>query len=278
MILANIHLSRISDNIDLLVTPADHFIQDEAIFSRQLQSAFRCAEDRCIVTAGIKPCFPHIGYGYIQFHRRRPLRFRNEKFFHVEGFREKPDWATAKAYVQKGNCHWNSGMFVYKLRFFREFILVHSPYYGGRYLRMEACGKNEQRLAAAFAATRPESIDYALMEKMREVRMFEARFGWNDVGSWSSVYEINSKGPKGNVVKGNTVLINTENSLVFSTTEKPLAAIGLRDMAVIQTEAGLLVSPMRETQRVKEVHSLLKGRGKPIRKTKEPKHKSLGGR
>ena len=278
LILANIHLSRISDNINLLVTPADHFIQDEAIFSCQLQNALRCAEDRCIVTAGIKPFFPHTGYGYIQFHRHRPHRVRNEQFFHVEGFREKPDGATAKAYVKKGNCHWNSGMFVYKLRFFKEFILVHSPYYGGRYLRMEACGKNEKRLTGVFAATRPESIDYALMEKMREVRMFEARFGWNDVGSWSSVYEINPKGPRGNVVKGNIVLINTENSLVFSTTDRPLAAIGLRDMAVIQTEAGLLVSPLRETQRVKEVSSLLKGQEKPIRKTKEPKHKSIGER
>lgn len=277
LILANIRLSRISDDINLLVTPADHFIQDEGIFSGQLQNALKCAEDRCIVTAGIKPFFPHTGYGYIQFHRRRPHQIQNEKFFRVEGFREKPDWATANAYVKKGNCDWNSGMFVYKLRFFREFILTHSPYYGGQYLRMESCGKNEKRLAGVFAATRPESIDYSLMEKMCEVRMFEARFGWNDVGSWSSVYEINPKGPKGNVVKGNAVLLNTENSLVFSTTDRPLAAIGLRDMAIIQTETGLLVSPLQETQRVKEVYSLLKSQEKTISKRKKPKHKSIGG-
>jgi mannose-1-phosphate guanylyltransferase len=258
LILANIRLSQISEDINLLVTPADHYIQDERIFSRQLKDALACADTRCIVTAGVKPSSPHTGYGYIQFNRRRYHSVRKEKFFPVEEFKEKPDEQTARTYIEKGNCYWNSGLFVYKLRFFKEFILARSPYYGDCYRRLEALRKNEKRFAAVFASIRPESIDYALMEKMDEARMFEARFGWNDVGSWSSVYEINQKNRGGNVIKGNPVVIDTSGSLVFSILDKPLAVVGLRDMAIIQTDTGLLVSQMRETQKVKQVSALLK--------------------
>lgn len=274
LILANIHLSQISEEINLLVTPADHYIQDERIFSRQLRDALACADTRCIITAGVKPVSPHTGYGYIQFDRRKYRTVRKEKFFLVEDFREKPDEKTARTYIKEGNYFWNSGLFVYKLRFFREFILAYSPYYGGCYRRLEPFWKNEKRLASIFASIRPESIDYALMEKMDEARMFEARFGWNDVGSWSSVYEINQKNRDGNVIKGNTVVLDTRNSLVFSATDKPMAVIGLQDMAIIQTDSGLLVSQMRETQKVKQVSALLKKRrirygNRKIRKTTE---------
>ena len=260
LILANIRLSQISEDINLLVTPADHYIRDERKFSRQLRDALACADTRCIITAGVKPTSPHTGYGYIQFNRQKYSAVRDEKFFRVVEFKEKPDEKTAQTYIEKGNCFWNSGLFVYKLRFFKEFILAHSPYYGGAYQRLESFRKNEKRFTAVFASVQPESIDYALMEKMDEVRMFEARFGWNDVGSWSSVYEINKKNREGNVIKGNTVVINTRGSLVFSVTDKPLAAVGLREMAIIQTNTGLLVSQMRETQKVKQVSTLLKKR------------------
>ena len=260
LILANIRLSQISEDINLLVTPADHYIQDERIFSRQAKDALACADTRCIITAGVKPTSPHTGYGYIQFNRRKYRVLQNEKFFRVEGFKEKPDEKTARTYIEKGNCFWNSGLFVYKLRFFKEFILAHSPYFGGCYQRLESFRKNEKRFTSIFASIRPESIDYALMEKMDEARMFEARFGWNDVGSWSSVYEINKKNREGNVIKGNTVVVNTSGSLVFSITDKPMAVVGLRDMAIIQTDSGLLVSQMRETQKVKQVSILLKKR------------------
>lgn len=260
LILANIRLSEISEEINLLVTPADHYIRDERMFSLQLKDALACADTRCIITAGVKPVSPHTGYGYIQFNRRKYRTQREEKFFQVEEFKEKPDEKTARTYIQKGNYFWNSGLFVYKLRFFKEFILAHSPYYGACYRRLESFRKNENRLASVFASIRPESIDYALMEKMDEARMFEARFGWNDVGSWSSVYEINQKNRDGNVIKGNTVAIDTSDSLVFSVTDKPLAVVGLRDMAIIQTDSGLLVSKMHETQKVKQVSALLKKR------------------
>ena len=115
----NIFLSKINPQAHLLVVPADHFIAKENIFAKQLTAALEYAKNRCVITAGIKPSEPHTGYGYIQFSAEK---VKQTGFFPIKQFKEKPDHKTALKYMKSGNFFWNSGMFIYKLAFFREFL------------------------------------------------------------------------------------------------------------------------------------------------------------
>lgn len=254
LIQANIALARIDPAANLLVVPADHFIADEKTFALQLQAALEHAEHRCVITAGIKPSEPHTGYGYIEFGGGR----QQGPFYAVRQFREKPELKTAKQYLKKGNFYWNSGMFIYKLSYFKEFIKKYAPYYGRQYEKLEKAYGEPALFSQAYKAIIPESIDYALMEKLDQAVMFKAAFSWNDVGSWSSVYEMNPKDLENNVCRGQAMAIATRNSLIFSSEKKPVAVIGLDGIAVIDTENGILVAPIDKLQQVKKVIQLLK--------------------
>ncbi len=254
LIQANIVLSRLDSEANLLVVPADHYIADEKTFARQLESALEHAENRCVVTAGVKPSEPHTGYGYIHFIESK----HKGPFYPVKQFKEKPDHKTASAYLERGNFFWNSGMFIYKLSFFKEFIKEYAPYYGRFYEKLEKANGQADLFARTYKAMIPESIDYALMEKMRDVVMFKAEFSWNDVGSWTSVYEMNDKDSKGNVSRGRAIAIDAHHSLIFSCGKKPLAVIGLERIAVIDTANGILVAPIDKLQQVKRVIDILK--------------------
>lgn len=258
LIQANIVLSQLNPEANLLVVPADHYITDEKTFARQLKAALHHADSRCVITAGIKPSEPHTGYGYIHFVESRVAADAKLRFFPIRQFKEKPDVEIAKKYIKSGNFYWNSGMFIYKLAFFKEFIKEYAPYYGSQYEKLEKSFTNPGRFTTIYRAIKPESIDYALMEKLREVVMFKAEFSWNDVGSWSSVYDMNEKDSLGNVCRGRTIVIDTRNSLIFSCEKKPLAVIGLDRVAVIDTEDGILVAPIGQLQQVKQIIQILK--------------------
>lgn len=269
LMLANIVLSQIQGDARLIAAPADHYIPERDIFADQFTAALEMAEEKCIITCGIKPTLPHTGYGYIEFDDCKSYPRGDTQFFNVLGFKEKPKIDDAEKYLAAGNYYWNSGMFVYKLSYFKELLKEYSPYYFGEYLELENTLNDREALAARFNAIKPQSIDYALMEKVKEVKMFKARFSWNDVGAWSSVYELNEKDRQNNVAAGrNNIFIDSTGSLIFSTEEKPIAVIGLHNVIVIDTEHGILVANIEETQKVKDVIAELKktrgaGRGSP---------------
>jgi len=259
LILSNIVLSGFEADANVAVVPADHYIPDADIFAAQLEDALNFADNKYIITSGIKPTAPHTGYGYIKFKADSSAPAGDTEFFAVEAFREKPSVEVAGQYLAEGNYYWNSGMFFYNLKFFKRLLETYSPYYYEQYLELEKAFQNRREFEDAYNAVKPESIDYALMEKVKEARMFKAAFQWSDVGAWSSVYELNPKDGQGNAaMKKNNVFIDSENSLVFSTEEKPIAVIGLRDIAVIDTGNGILVADLNHLQKVKEVTRKLK--------------------
>lgn len=260
LILANIVISAMDPEATLLVVPADHYIPEKDVFAREMSDAMKAAEERVIVTSGVKPYIPHTGYGYIKFNSEQSDVTGDTEFFRVDEFREKPSLETAEKYVKAGNYFWNSGMFLYKLKYFREFLDKYAPDYFRFYKELESCAQDENRFRETFNSVVPESIDYVLMEKVKEVKMFGAGFTWNDVGAWLSVYELNGKDDAGNVNIQDNILIHSENSLVFSTGDKPVAVIGLDHVAVIHTENGILVSHMDQLQSVKDVVKELKSR------------------
>jgi len=258
LILSNILLSQKDRDANVLVVPADHYIPDLDIFTEQMQDALEFAHNRYMVTAGIKPHMPHTGYGYINFDASRSDRLNQTRFFEVKAFKEKPKLPRARQYVKQGNYCWNSGMFVYKLKFFREFLEEYNSYYAGQYEKLEKVFSDREKFKSVFNRITPESIDFALMEKIETVKMFQAKFSWSDVGAWSSVFELNAKDSQGNVNINHHVTINSHNCLLFSTENKPIAAIGIDNLVVINTPSGILVAPMDQLQKVKEVMGLLK--------------------
>jgi mannose-1-phosphate guanylyltransferase len=259
LILSNIALSQINEDANVAVVPADHYIPDTDIFAVQLKEALNFADNKFIITSGIAPTMPHTGYGYIHFNENISTTPENTEFFDLMGFREKPALEVAEEYLGEGNYYWNSGMFFYKLKHFKAFLEQYSPYYYQQYVQLENAFHDKSKFTDIYNAIEKDSIDYALMEKVKEVKMFKAAFRWSDVGAWSSVYELNAKDAQGNVAeKKNNIFIDSENSMILSTDEKPVAVVGLENIAVINTENGILVADMHELQRVKKVIRELK--------------------
>ncbi len=261
LIWAGVVLARRHPGSRLLVVPADHWIGDEETFARQLSAALEMAGKASIVTGGIRPDCPHTGYGYIQADPAHSQTAGGCEFYPALGFREKPDPRTAAGYVAAGTYFWNSGMFVYDLATFRSLLARHAPEYFAFQEALEQAGDDTAAVERAFARVRPESIDYALMEKAEGVVTFPAAFQWNDVGSWSSVYEMGKKDGSGNVVRGDAVVIDTQGSLVMGQGEIPVAVVGLENVAVIHTASGVLVAPRDRLQQVKDVIAELRRRG-----------------
>jgi mannose-1-phosphate guanylyltransferase len=254
LILANIHLGeKVGEEANLIVVPADHYIPDTEVFARQMSAALRYADNKAIITSGIKPLSPHTGYGYIHFDPETRDSVENVDFHKVHGFTEKPDAEAAEGYCRDGGYFWNSGIFIYKLKHFRDMLQQYAPYYYKKYRELEEIYPGE-KIEAVFRTITPQSIDYALMEKAREVRMFQAEYYWNDVGAWSSVYDLEKKDSRGNVNRGDRVVFqDSANSLVFTNlADKPVILIGVDRLAVIDTEKGLVVSDMGQLQKIKD--------------------------
>lgn len=258
LILSNIVLSEINSEGSMLVVPADHYIPDHEVFAREMINALSMSEKKIIITSGIKPYIAHTGYGYIKFSKDNSSVSGDTTFFNVEEFKEKPDLKDAEVYMNAGNYFWNSGIFIYKLKYFRELLEEYSPEYHDFYLELEKSYKDRNKFSEVFNKVRPKSIDYVLMEKVKEVKMFGAGFEWSDVGAWLSVYELNEKDKNNNVNNRDNILINSKNSLLFSTEDKPVAILGLNNVAVINTENGILVASMNELQKVKDVITKLR--------------------
>ncbi len=239
------------DNAVLAVMPSDHIITREAAYERNLLQAVEAASHGALVTFGMPPSHPETGYGYIRAADTVAPGLRR-----IERFVEKPNKATAEKYLAEGGYYWNSGMFVFHCNTLITELERLEPKWATLF---RATGQGDaDAVRTAFTAAPSTSIDVALMEKTDKGLMVEAGFGWSDVGSWQSLFEIGKKDDTGNVVVGHHVLIDSKNSLVYGQS-RTIATIGIEDLAVIDTPDALLVCPLSETQRVREVVDRLKG-------------------
>ncbi len=243
----------------LAVMPSDHVIQDEAKFLEAVTRAAKVAATGRLVLFGIVPGEPHTGYGYIR--RGAPLDGTNGAAFSVDAFTEKPDQETARRYLADGGYFWNSGIFV-----------LHAKTYLDELDRLEpkvleaakkAWAKAEEDLGflrlerTAFAASPSISIDYAVMEKTKAAAMLPIDVGWNDVGSWSSLWEIAPRDVNDNYVHGDAVLDDTSGTYVHS--ERSLVAtIGVKDLVIVDTPDALLVADKSRCQDVSRIVARLR--------------------
>ena len=236
----------------ILLLAADHQIADAAGFRRAVARAAAVADQR-IVTFGIAPSGPETGYGYIQ--RGAPLADGVEA---VVRFVEKPILADAEAYLASGDYAWNGGIFLFSPTVFLAELRANRPDIADGALAAipQGAARTIYLDAARFAACPAESIDYAVMEKTRLAAVAPCDIGWADVGSWSEVWRLGAQDGAKNVTQGETVAIDTTGSLIWSG-GPPVAAVGVSDLIIVATAAGVLVMPRARAQDVKAVVAAL---------------------
>ncbi len=248
------------ENDLLLVMPADHVIPDNDTFLRAVRQAAELAGQGFLVTFGIPPTSPETGYGYIKAGAPEGPGYR------IDTFVEKPDQETARAYLDQGTYYWNSGMFLFRASTFLEELKKFSPD------MLEACRKTVQeryedldfvRLdEKLFASCPANSVDYAVMEKTGKGAMVPLNTAWSDLGSWSSLYDAGKKDEQGNVLLGDVLTQDTTGCYLHAE-KRLLAAVGLRNIIVIETPDAILVADKDKAQQVKTVSSRLKQMKRP---------------
>lgn len=249
----------------LLVMPADHVIQDTKMFQQILTEGSKLAAQDMLVTFGIVPTKAETGYGYI----KQGNAIDNESYV-IAQFVEKPDEVTAQQYFESGDFLWNSGMFMMKSSIWLKQIGQHAPDILSACELAYSNGTEELDFYRiedkAFTACPSDSIDYAVAEKMvsdSETKAAVVRLdaGWSDVGAWAELWNIGDKDESGNVTQGDVVAINTEDSMLISK-DRLIAAVGLKDIVVVETPDAILVANRDQVQDVKQVVEWIKSEGR----------------
>jgi len=246
------------------VFPADHSIRQEKIFrDKLLAGAQMAARTELLITFGIPPDFPATGYGYIRFKKDTAQTVAGENFYSVQEFKEKPDAATARDFIDAGNYFWNSGMFIWQARTFAKKLKECAPdfYVHWQNILDAIRSGNLDRIAELYPEMPSTSIDYALMEKAQGVLMGEGSFGWSDVGAWSSLASFWDRDDQGNAIRGDSLILDAQNNLVYNP-DKLTALVGVKDLIVVETEDALLICPKDQDQKVKEIVAQLKQKQK----------------
>ncbi|MFG0454067.1 mannose-1-phosphate guanylyltransferase/mannose-6-phosphate isomerase [Shewanella mangrovisoli] len=239
----------------LLVLAADHVIDNIDSFQNSVIIASELALAGKLVTFGIVGCKPETGYGYI----KRGKSY--QEGFVVDCFVEKPDLATAKAYIESGDYYWNSGMFLFKAsRYLSELKVYRPDIYSACELAMQVQNNDIDFIRidkTAFEACPDDSIDYAVMEHTKDAVVVPMDAGWSDVGGFAALWEVSAKDVDGNVFNGDVKSVDTKNTLVFGG-NKLVTTVGVEDLVIVDTKDAVLVAHKDQSQNVKAIVSQLK--------------------
>ncbi len=263
IVAAAAYLDRLDPEATMLVLPADHAIGQQDRFLAAAEHAAKASAQGFFVTFGIEPTAPETGFGYIKL--GEALDGSNEAF-KVARFHEKPDLPTAEQLLAEGGFCWNSGMFVFPVKALLDEIKALSP--DILYACQTAVGDSRRdlsfvRLAEdSFAGAPSISIDYALMERTDKAAVVPVSFGWNDVGSWSALWQIGDKDAEGNVSSGDTMTLDSHNNYLRSEAGQILATVGLEDTVVVATKDAILVADRTASQSVGKIFDRLKKDGR----------------
>lgn len=255
---ASLKIKKQNPDAVMVVAPSDHWIEDEVQFCSNLQHAFDfCQRDENLMTLGILPTFPNTGYGYIEFDKldSRPIK-------KVKQFREKPDYVTARKFIQSRNFLWNAGIFVWSaksvLKAFEEFQPTMYAHFMNGYEDYNTNTENAF-IQDNYPLAQNISVDYAILEKAQNVYVLPATFDWNDLGTWGSLYDKLPKDEQDNaVVNANVYLENATNNIIRTEGKKLVVIDGLTDYIVVDKEDVLLIYPKNKEQDIKAVVAKLK--------------------
>ena len=250
--LGAMHVAKKYEDAIMMVLPSDHLIKYTQMFTNTLSDACDVAErGENLVTLGITPDCPETGYGYIKFIPDQLLG----RAFAVERFVEKPNLETAKEYLATEQYLWNSGMFIWKVSTILKNLQEHLPeMYDGLCRIGDAIGTEQEQevLVKEFTDFQSVSIDYGIMEKAKNIYILSGSFGWDDVGSWLAVGRIKHSNEFGNVITGNVVTVDTQNTIIQGGS-KLIATVGLENMIVVDTEDALLICEKDHAGDIKKI-------------------------
>jgi mannose-1-phosphate guanylyltransferase/mannose-6-phosphate isomerase len=259
--LASLYVRKIDPDGMMLVMPSDHLIKEVNAFENDVRKAVAGAEKDYLVTFGIRPHKPETGYGYMKVREETAPGLTLRR---LDQFVEKPDRETAKTYLKEGNFFWNSGIFLWKVsKIIGEIERYLPEMHRGLERIEESFGTENERetIETVYSEIDSQSIDYGVLEKSRDVLTLPASFDWSDVGNWPALDEVLGHDSSGNIIRGNTIGLDNHNSILFGS-DRLLAAIGLKDMVVIDTPDATFISPKERTQEVRKVVEELKRNGK----------------
>jgi len=241
----------------LLVLPSDHVVRNEAAFHAAVKQAAIAAEGGKLVTFGIVPTAPETGYGYIKAAVGEGVRA-------VDRFVEKPNLPTAEQYVASGEYFWNSGMFLFKAsRYLGELETLQPTILAACRQALDKAARDNDFIrldAEAFAASPNDSIDYAVMEKTADAAVVPLDAEWNDVGSWSALWEVSDKDADGNACHGDVIALDCKDSYAYG--NRLIAMVGLQDVVVVETDDAVFVGHKDRVQDVKEIVGRIKRDGR----------------
>ncbi len=261
--LGALYMERLDPNAIMVSLHADHVIRKVEKFLHALEAAAQVAKEGYLVTLGIQPNRPEVGYGYIE--RGPDLKeVGGFPIFRVERFTEKPDAQTAQAFVESGRFYWNSGIFIWKVSRILEEIREWLPDLYAQLGEIRGVlGSEDERqvLERVWASVRNESIDVGVLERSERVAVIPIDIGWNDVGGWATLLDLLPSDEQGNVVVGRHQGLDTRRTLVYSP-HRLVATLGVEDLIIVDADDVLLVCPKDRAQDVKAVVEALRKEGK----------------
>jgi mannose-1-phosphate guanylyltransferase len=243
--------------------PADHVILKPEVFRRKLKAAAAAAQRGFLITFGIPPTYPATGYGYIHFEAAKSYSFLKETFYPVLAFKEKPTREQAETFLEAGHYYWNSGMFLWRADVLPQKLRAYAPDWLPFWEKIVRALKKEaaDEVASIFRQMPVLSIDYALMERAKEILVCPGDFGWSDVGVWSSLLELWPRDKAGNACRGEVMSLDSERCLVYNPGQIT-AIIGVEDLIIVNSGDALLVCRREADQKIREIIAQLKKAGK----------------
>ncbi len=250
---ASLKIQKENPNAVMIVAPSDHWIEDEKAFAQNVKQAFDfCFTNDALMTLGITPTFPNTGYGYIEYDNTSKQNIKP-----VQQFREKPDYATAKSFISQGNFLWNAGIFMWSVKSVISAFQQHQPDLYAllvKGIRMYNTSSEDDFITDHYGKSENISIDYAIMEKSKNVFVLPATFDWNDLGTWGSLYDKLNKDRHNNaILNAKTLAENAEGNIIRTNKGKLVVVDGLDNYIIVDNDDALLIYPKSKEQDIKQV-------------------------
>lgn len=250
---AALKIQKENPNAVMIVAPSDHWIENEQAFTENVQQAFDfCSTNDALMTLGITATFPNTGYGYIEYDKTSEQSIKP-----VLQFREKPDYETAKSFLNQGNFLWNAGIFMWSVKSVVSAFKNHQPDLYALFekgIPLYNTDSEDEFIKNNYSKSENISVDYAIMEKSKNVYVLPATFDWNDLGTWGSLYDKLDKDSEQNAVINSKILLeNSSGNLIRTKHGKIVVIEGLNDYIIVDKEEVLLIFPKSKEQDIKSI-------------------------
>ncbi|TAI49728.1 mannose-1-phosphate guanylyltransferase [Flagellimonas allohymeniacidonis] len=250
---ASLKIQKMNPNAVIVVAPSDHWIEDEQAFEQDVKACFdKCTSESVLCTLGIRPTFPNTGFGYIEYEKESDAQLKK-----VSQFREKPDYETAREFLEQGNFLWNAGIFMWSVETIVNAFKTYQPSQYELFEQGIACYNTSDEatfIQENYAKAENISIDYAILEQSQSIFTLPATFDWNDLGTWGALYEKLDKDDNKNAVVNSRILLNNaKGNMIRTAKDKIVVVDGLEDYIIVDKEEVLLIYPKSKQQDIKKV-------------------------